>query len=127
VHPIGLRLEGANYLKSFSALAKRWYTPDNMLHLLPRGFVALRLHSGRAMPQYDPLRLEQWECIERQLRSKLNDAKERYERAKLSLGVDHSDGTQGDTTTEYGHALEQYDEAVKRFTDYVLRGKLPPG
>ena len=79
------------------------------------------------MRQEGPLRLEQWEDIERQLRSELNDARERYEHSKLSLGVDHSEGTQGDATTEYSHALEQYDEAVKRFTDYVLRGKLPPG
>ena len=75
------------------------------------------------MPQLDPLRPEGWECIERQLRTKLDDPKERYELAKLSLGVDHVKGTQGDDTTEYSHALEQYDEAVKRFTDYVLRGE----
>ena len=37
------------------------------------------------MRQLDPLRQEQWEDIEHQLHSELDDAREGYERAKLQF------------------------------------------
>ena len=90
------------------------------------------------MPQYDPLRLEQWQCIERQLHSELNDAREVYERAKSqfdearnlpnSQGVAQAENTAlSNATKDYSDALAQYSEAVNRFSNYVLRGKLPSG
>jgi hypothetical protein len=79
------------------------------------------------MRREEPPRLEQWEDIERQLRSELNDAREGYERAKLSLGMNYPDVTHPDATEEYSHALAAYSEAVKRFTDFILKGRLPPG
>jgi hypothetical protein len=86
----------------------------------------------------DRVRPEQLQAIESRLQAELKAASEGYNRAKLqfeeardladSQGLAHPESTHAlsSAARDYGDALVGYSEAMKRFTDFILRGKLPP-
>lgn len=84
------------------------------------------LHEWRG-PRREP------KAAETQLFAEVTQARETYEFAKRAfdeatqrahtMGLDHPDGAHGllNATRYYNHALSQYTEALKKFSQFVLR------
>ena len=83
------------------------------------------------------LKRQEREAIEGRLDSELRQARDDFERAKYqfdlttaeacALGLEQFDGAHAlhSAAREYNHALRQYSTAVKRISDFILRGTLP--
>ena len=83
------------------------------------------------------LKSQQMAAIEAPLAVELNEARERYDRAKAEfdlalsqardIGLNRQDGAFAvrTATRKYNLNLEHYHEALVRFSDFILRGKIP--
>ncbi|MFN7997557.1 MAG: hypothetical protein U0Q18_28320 [Bryobacteraceae bacterium] len=79
----------------------------------------------------------EFDRIGNRLREELEIARERYEEAKiefarlsgisLELGLRHSDGSHAmaQAVKHLSWATREYSEAVKRFSDFILRDRVP--
>src|SRR5262249_32586413 len=83
-------------------------------------------------------RTAQMPSIKKRLASALEDARMRHEQAKLvfdaarlkacGIGLDRIERASAlrKATASYSDSLSQYKEALGRFCDFILRGRIPP-